>query len=188
VISGYRKRPPPKESPEAREIALRGHSLLETHENSNYILLRIPVEINNLAHGEKASSFAEDALPSFLPLCAAAITQLQDRGLIGVPRQGRRKRVPVDYVTLRQTYARMLAEGPFSNQTELARHSGVSRIWVSRVLKGIKRKAGQPWLHRLGLARKIEGILFGSTARMTSASSALQTTSIPPSPDFARIS
>jgi biotin operon repressor len=36
----------------------------------------------------------------------------------------------------------MLAEGGFASQTELARHLGVSRVWVSRVLRGIKRKAG----------------------------------------------
>jgi biotin operon repressor len=36
----------------------------------------------------------------------------------------------------------MLAEGGFASQTELARHLGVSRVWVSRVLKGIKRTTG----------------------------------------------
>jgi len=36
----------------------------------------------------------------------------------------------------------MLAEGPFSNHTELARYLGVSRVWVSRVLKGVKNRIG----------------------------------------------
>ena len=34
-----------------------------------------------------------------------------------------------------------LVEGPFSNQTEPARHLGVSRLWVSRVLKGLWKRA-----------------------------------------------
>jgi uncharacterized membrane protein len=36
----------------------------------------------------------------------------------------------------------MLTDGGFATQAELARHLGVSRAWVSRVLKGIKRKVG----------------------------------------------
>jgi len=36
----------------------------------------------------------------------------------------------------------MLTEGGFVSQTELARHLGVSSVWVSRVLKGIKREVG----------------------------------------------
>jgi biotin operon repressor len=35
----------------------------------------------------------------------------------------------------------MLTEGNFASQTELGRHLGVSRVWVSKVLKGLK-KAG----------------------------------------------
>jgi len=36
----------------------------------------------------------------------------------------------------------MLADGGFASQADLAHHLGVSRVWLSRVLKGIKRKAG----------------------------------------------
>lgn len=48
----------------------------------------------------------------------------------------------IDNQALQQTYRRMLAEGPFLNQTELSRHLGVSRVWVIRVLKGVKKKVG----------------------------------------------
>jgi hypothetical protein len=36
----------------------------------------------------------------------------------------------------------MRAEGGFSSQADLARHLIVSRVCVSMVLKGIKRKSG----------------------------------------------
>jgi biotin operon repressor len=36
----------------------------------------------------------------------------------------------------------MLADDGFVSQVDLARHLGVSRVWVSRVLKGVKRKVG----------------------------------------------
>jgi hypothetical protein len=47
----------------------------------------------------------------------------------------------IDYDALQQCYAKMLSDGPFKTQKELARHMGVSRVWVSRVLQGIKRRA-----------------------------------------------
>ncbi len=122
-------------------FALRGQSLRETHENSNYILLRIPIEISNSAHGEKAIAVVEGLLHSSLPLSPDAITRLQGCGLIRRPRPARAKKQPIDYEALQQSYRRMIAEGPFPNQTELARHLGVSRVWVSRVLKGFRRKA-----------------------------------------------
>jgi hypothetical protein len=112
------------------------------HENSNYILLRIPIEISNSARGEKAIAVAEGPLHCCLPLSPAAITRLQDVRLIRLPRPVRARKPPIDYSTLQQTYARMLAEGSFSTRTDLARHPGVSRVRVSRVLKGLERKAG----------------------------------------------
>ena len=116
--------------------------LLETHENSNYILLRIPIEISNSARGEKAIAAAEAPLSSILPLSPGAIARLQDARLIRLQQPVRTKKLPTDYAALQQTYRRMLSEGPFSTQTELARNLGVSRVWVSRVLKGIKKRAG----------------------------------------------
>ena len=113
----------------------RGFSLRETHENSNYLLLRIPIEITNSAHGEKAIAVAEAPLSSFLPLSPDAITRLQDARLIRLPRPVRAKRQPIDYAALQQSYRQMIAEGGFASQTELARHLGVSRVWVSKVLK-----------------------------------------------------
>jgi len=64
-----------------------------------------------------------------------AISRLQVQRLIRLPRPVRAKRLPIDYAALRQTFARMLAESPFRSQTEHARHLGVTRVWVSRVLK-----------------------------------------------------
>jgi hypothetical protein len=74
-------------------------------------------------------------LPDLLGFCAQDIERLQQAGLVHLPARKAEPGKRIDYVTLRETYARMLAEGPFSSQTELARHLGVSRAWVSRVLR-----------------------------------------------------
>lgn len=112
--------------------------LRERHHNSNFLWVRIPIEISNSARGEKAIAVAEGPLHYSLPLSPAAITRLQDARLIRLPRPVKTKRLPIDYAVLQQTYHRMLTEGGFSSRAELARHLGVSRVWVSIVLKGIK--------------------------------------------------
>jgi hypothetical protein len=114
--------------------------LRETNDISNFILLRIPIEISKSAHGEKDIALAEAPFSSILLLSPGAISRLQDTRLIRLPRPVRPKRLPIDYAALQLTYARMLAAGPFPNQTELSRYLGISRVWVSRVLKGLKRE------------------------------------------------
>jgi hypothetical protein len=82
-------------------------------------------------------------LPDILELSDHDIDRLRKIGLVHLPPPApQAKKPPIDYAAIQQTYRRMLAEGPFSSQTELACHLGVSRAWVSVVLKGIKRKVG----------------------------------------------
>lgn len=127
------------EDPEGNAPGFHRKRLRGTHENSICILLRIPIKISNSAHDEEGFSLIKAQLSSILPLSPGAIARLQDVRLIRSLRPTRAKRLPIDYVALQQTYRRMLAEGPYANQTELARHLGVSRVWVSKVLKGINR-------------------------------------------------
>jgi len=85
---------------------------------------------------------SEGILSSILPLSEAAINRLCERNLIRRQRHPIAKRQPIDYAALQQTYGRLLTDGGFSNKAELARYLGVSRVWVSRVLKGITKRSG----------------------------------------------
>jgi len=116
--------------------------LRERLEDSNFVLVEIPIEIHNLGHGQRLICMDSDRLPQELGLNDEAIGSLVQGGLVRLRPQKPRPKKRIDYEALQQTYRRMLAEGRFSTQTELASHLGVSRIWVSRVLKGIKRKVG----------------------------------------------
>ena len=140
MISGYRKRPPPKEKLEAREFALRGLSLRERLENSNFVLVEIPIEIHNLGHGQRLICMDSERLPQELGLNEQAIGSLVQAGLVRLRPQKPRPTPRIDYAVLQQTYRRMIADDGFVSQADLARHLGVSRVWVSRVLKGIKRE------------------------------------------------
>ena len=116
--------------------------LRETHDKSNFILLRIPLEIHNSAKGEKALSITERQLLSTPPISSAWDTRLHECRLIQLPRSKPTRKPPIDYDALACQYHKILTDGGFSSHADLARHLRVSRVWVSRVLKGIKRKAG----------------------------------------------
>jgi hypothetical protein len=116
--------------------------LRERLENSNFILVKIPIEIHNLGHGQRLICMDSDRLPEELGLNEEAIGSLVQGGLVRLRPQKPRPKKRIDYEALQQTYRRMLAEGGFASQTELARHLGVSGVRVSRVLKGIKRTTG----------------------------------------------
>ena len=116
--------------------------LRERLENANYTLLTIPAEIHNLGQGQRLICMDSDRLPQELGLNEEAIGSLVQAGLVRLRPQKPRPKPRIDCAALQQTYRRMLAEGLFKSQTELARHLGVNRVWVSKVLKGIKRKSG----------------------------------------------
>ena len=81
----------------------KGFVLRETHHNSNFLLLRIPLEIHNSRRGQKAFSIADRYLPSALPLSQAAITRLRQHSLIREPQPTLEKRPTIDYEAPRKT-------------------------------------------------------------------------------------
>jgi len=83
-----------------------------------------------------------ERLPEELGVTSQEIESLRQVGLVRPLPQKPLPKIRVDYAALQQTYGRMLADGGIASQADLARHLGVSRVWVSRVLKGIKRNAG----------------------------------------------
>jgi hypothetical protein len=66
---------------------------------------------------------------------------LREHSLIREHQTTPEKRSAIDYDALKQSYRQLLETDPYKSQAELARHLGVSRVWVSRVLKGTRRKA-----------------------------------------------
>jgi hypothetical protein len=113
----------------------------ERLEDSNSVLLKISIEIQRLEHGQRLICMDSDRLPEELGLTGDGIESLSLAGLVRHRPQKPRPKERIDCSALQQCYARMLAEEPFSNQTELALYLGVSRFWVSRVLKGVNSKA-----------------------------------------------
>ncbi|MGB5874570.1 MAG: hypothetical protein WBH56_12680, partial [Bacteroidota bacterium] len=136
-----KKREDPK-PPSSGDSSLQVAWLRERFENSNFTMVKIPIEIHNLGHGEKLTCMDSGRLPAELGLADHDILSLSERGLIRPRPQKPHQKNRIDHTALRQTYHKMLNDGGFSSQAALARHLGVSRVWVSRVLKGIRKKAG----------------------------------------------
>ena len=103
-----------------------------------YISLRIPVEIHNALRGGKVFSMHSEHVQEILGLSDGDISRLCDCGLI-IPRPEKSPRKPkIDYSGLACSYREIMNREGFTSQFELARHLGVSRAWVSRILKGIR--------------------------------------------------
>jgi hypothetical protein len=116
--------------------------LRERVHNSNFILLKIPIEIKVLEHGEKFTVIDYDRVQAELCVSDTDVASLQKSGLILPFRPVKTSKPRIDYEALQECYRKMLEDGPFETQTELARHLGVSRVWVSRVLKGRRSITG----------------------------------------------
>ena len=116
--------------------------LRERLESSNLVLVRLPIEIHNLGHGQRLICIDSDRLPQELGLDEEAVDSLVQAGLVRPWPQKPLPKPRIDYSALQQNYARMLAVGRSTSRADLAGHLGVSRVWVSKVLEGIKRKPG----------------------------------------------
>ena len=75
----------------------RGFSLRERLENSNYILLRIPVEIHLFERGLQAICMDSSRLPEILELSGQDIEHLMQAGLVRVPPTIPQPRKGIDY-------------------------------------------------------------------------------------------
>ncbi len=79
-------------------------------------------------------------LGEYLALAPKDIYRLTSLLPVPRPEKARPMRTKIDYIALRAQYEQLLLNGTCATRDDVARHLGVSRVWVSRVLKGIKRK------------------------------------------------
>lgn len=82
-------------------------------------------------------------LEEFLSLAPEDINRLAPHFSRPLPERARPPRKRIDYVVLRAQYEQLLVNGTCATKADIAPHVGVSKVWVSRVLKEImKRKLG----------------------------------------------
>jgi len=106
-----------------------------------YLRLRLPVVIRRVQRGEAKLVVDTAKLGEYIALTPNDIDRLAPLPSGPVPERARPMTKRIDYVALRAQYAQLLRDGTCATKADVARHVGVSRVWVSRGLKGIKRKA-----------------------------------------------
>lgn len=107
-----------------------------------YLRVRLPIVIRRVQRGQAKMVVNVAKLGEFLALSPEDIDRLAPLLSGPLPESARPMRKRIDYVALRAQYEQILLNGTCATKADVARHVGVSRVWVSRVLKGIKRKAG----------------------------------------------
>ena len=108
-----------------------------------YLRLRLPVIIRRVQRGEAKLVVDFAKLGQFLALSPEDIDRLAPLFSGPLPERTRPMRKRIDSVALRAQYEQLLLDGTCATKADVARHVGVSRVWVSRVLKGINRKEGR---------------------------------------------
>jgi predicted aminopeptidase len=103
-----------------------------------YLRLRLPVIIRGVQRGEAKLVVDTAKLGEFLALGPEVIDRLAPLQGGPLSQRARAMRKRIDYVALRAQYEQLLADGTCATKADVARYAGVSRTWVSRVLKGIK--------------------------------------------------
>jgi len=83
-----------------------------------------------------------ERLQELLELSDGDISRLCDRGLILPRRKMPAQKPKIDYEKLARNYRETMDRMRFVSHSDLGRHLGVSRVWVSRVLKGVKQRPG----------------------------------------------
>ena len=104
------------------------------HGDSNPVSLEIPIVFVNSAEGAQHILIDPVRLPYYLDLSTKEIdslvqANLMRRATIRVPKP------KIDYLQLALSYQEKLASGMIPTIAALARHLGVSRAWVSHVMK-----------------------------------------------------
>jgi hypothetical protein len=103
-----------------------------------FLRLRLPVVIHRVQRGEAKLAINAARLGEYLKLAPEDLDLLSS--LLPVMPHVRTKpvRKTIDYVALKAQYERLLSNGTCATQADLARHLGISRVWVSRVQKRSK--------------------------------------------------
>jgi hypothetical protein len=109
--------------------------LRDKHGESVNLSLEIPIFIANNRNGAKQILIDPTRLPNLLTLQKSDLVNLQRDGLIPPQAPVKIPRVRVDYPALAQEYGRQLSSGKYSTRAGLARTIGVTRAWVTKVMK-----------------------------------------------------
>jgi site-specific DNA recombinase len=108
-------------------------------EASKCLTLKLAVSVRNIARSEKAIILSPDRIRDYLRISDATAVRLTKLFSLPKEREPLHIQARLDYPSLAMRYNELINEGCFKNQAHLARYLGVSRAWITKVLKRLPR-------------------------------------------------
>ena len=110
---------------------------------SNFFILKIPVNIENLLYREKKLTVDGPFVSEYLMMSDEDIQRLTR--FFSIPRRLEPVKTvaKMDRLSLAIRYRELIRQGYIKNQADLARHLGVSRAWITKVMNELKRGGAQ---------------------------------------------
>ena len=114
----------------------RLHARLEP---SKSLIVKLPIILQSNRHGQKIAAIDPMEVSKYLDLDKESIDRLTKR-FFYVPAQSRKeRRKPIDRVALAEQWRTLIASGAAKNKADLARKFGVSRAWISKVMRSLSK-------------------------------------------------
>jgi hypothetical protein len=123
----------------AESSLIRLYWLPDTDENSQPLRAEIPIIMRGMAHGELVWSINHSAGYGKLDLASEAELRLTKFFEIPEDLISIRMHAQLDRLSLAIRYSELIEQGHVKNQADLARHLGVSRAWITKVMNELKQ-------------------------------------------------
>jgi hypothetical protein len=122
--------------PRRTMFALRGHSLREPVNSTNSFRVRFPVICRRIRKGEIKFAFDSMRMQEYFDLHDVDLKELSLALCDDIITKKDQKTVykPIDPQARRAEYQALLDDGTCRNRADIARHYGVSRAWVTKVM------------------------------------------------------
>ncbi len=114
--------------------------LRERPDIANCIKLKIPIIFQKKKHGENKIHIDVKQFTKEMAISNSLAGRLTDSFGFPIKPTCRIKREPINRIELAKTYLKLIEDGTFKTQAELARHLGVSRAWITTIMNTLKNK------------------------------------------------
>jgi hypothetical protein len=98
----------------------------------------LPFFTHKTKHGEIILAVDPNDVQKYLDLNDEDVVRLTLRFLYPKPAHLRLKHIPLDRKAIAEQYTELIKAGVCQNQADVARHFGVSRAWVTKVMNTLK--------------------------------------------------
>ena len=114
--------------------------LRERPDVAHCIKLKIPIIFQKTKHGENKIHIDVIEFTKEMAISRDLSDRLTHSFGLPIKVNTKKKRIPIDRIELAKNYKKLIEEGSFKTQAELARNFGVSRAWITIVMNILKNK------------------------------------------------